>query len=487
MHGSKILKLLSAFDAGDYKPLRTFVASSYFNTNPRLRDLLDFLLSFAPDFNHPDLTAEHAFRHVFPLKPVSQFNKEVIIKLTSKLFALLERYVVQRQLEGDPFTQRLYQFGFYIHQHQLQLAEAHLDQLEKYVLRQEAGHADVFEQRYRLEKEKNRVDVAKNIASGSIDIRKTSEALEQLFIREKLEQVSAMLNHQLISKVIYPETGFPPLDDFFAGQPYIQKPGIAVWYSAVRLLRNPDEPLFSQLKARLQEFDHLLDMEKKRALWACLFNAARAVFRKDDDYFRQLFDLYRLQLGNETLFVRGTISPVLYRNIVTVALRLREVAWVESFVEQASGKIAPEHEDQDNVRQLCQAMIHFEKREFNASLDCINRVNFNDLNGKLSERRLRLKIYFELELESLFLDSINSFRKFLTDHKLQLPDFHLESNRRFINRIYAIYRIPKSDKKRLNSMLASLQQQPFWPEKNWLEGKLLQCIERRPLGKYAGH
>jgi hypothetical protein len=94
----------------------------------------------------------------------------------------------------------------------------------------------------------------------------------------------------------------------------------------------------------------------------------------------------------------------------------------------------------------------------------------------MDERRLRLMCYYELRYADPFDDLVNSFRKFLTDRKIQTPKNYIEANRKFIKYIHKLSTIHLLAKEQIRALNDEIAQTPVLPEKEWLLLKLEECM-----------
>ena len=246
-----------------------------------------------------------------------------------------------------------------------------------------------------------------------------------------------------------------------------------LWYRAFKLLQKPEShDRYQKLKDILLHSQKRVGTEDLKTIFTYLENTAKFVFKPGKDYYEELFQLYQIQLEEGIIYYDGFILHSTLRNVVTVGLYLKKVNWVEHFLETHQHKIFPTYKEEDRVFYLCLAMLLFEKNEFEQAMEELNKTKFQNIYFKTLERNLRLKVYFELKFNSLFEDTINSYRKFLSDNRDQIADFFLEANRNFINITYAIYNFGSFNKKRLLELEQKVKAIEKVPEKNWLLQKI---------------
>ncbi|MBK6877824.1 MAG: hypothetical protein IPG99_15565 [Ignavibacteria bacterium] len=93
-------------------------------------------------------------------------------------------------------------------------------------------------------------------------------------------------------------------------------------------------------------------------------------------------------------------------NVINYSIQLNETAFAEEFLNRYAGKLPAE--SRDNTYNYCMAMIHFSRKEFGKSLECLSKISDEKLIRKYFLKKLYLKIYYELnDYESLFMHLIH--------------------------------------------------------------------------------
>ena len=164
--------------------------------------------------------------------------------------------------------------------------------------------------------------------------------------------------------------------------------------------------------------------------------------------------------------------PTIFKNIVTVALRLGHLDWTETFLEKNKDKIAPEYEGREDVYSYSLAQLYFKQKKYDDVLGLLNQTVFNDIYTKMDVRRMYMKVYYEMEYSDMFEDMVNSFRSFLHESQHVIPAVHIQAHRDFVNVAYNTYRTMKKDKERIEKITEQIAGIQILPEKTWLLEKL---------------
>jgi len=468
MKNSKLIKLLQCFSKPELNRLKLFIDSPFFNKNLKLKKLMTYINGYAPRFDNVNFTYENAYQQIFSEK---KYQKEPIIKLFSKLFDLTEQFIFHDQLKEDSTTKKIALLQFYNQQNLIAYFRSTLKSIRK-VQDNAVIKNDIWAfNQLQIEHEyAHFLSANADNGTGDINLQATNDALDIFFLQKKLKYFCYMKNRQRLVSFPYKLTLEEELNQYAESDVSIQDPIILIWRDAFNLLSHPKSlTAYQQLKSNLIHHSSHIEMSDKRVLFTYLQNMAKFVF---EDFFEELFSLYKTQLKENILYENHFLLPVTFKNIVSVSLRLKEYTWAKDFIERHREKIIPSHKDKDSIYFLCLAILHFSKGEFDEALEILNQARINNLYTKLEERRLRLKIYFEMEYRLLFEDGINSFRKFLSENRKHIATYYLNANRDFLNTIFYLFNSGQYDQKRFDKLKKTVEETAFLPEKEWILQKI---------------
>lgn len=473
MKDSKLLEILSGFTPKELKKLKLMTDSPYFNKEESVRALMDFLLQYAPGFNHPKLDYNHAFRRIFGNRPIQSDPQTAVSKVMSKLMTVVREFMVQEELARNEVQKNLYQAQFFSRKGLLhytsKLLEEGNDMLESSPFRDEK----YFRDKLLLESEWTAyINVVRDKSHPDYNLGKLNRSLDAYYALQKLHMFCYAKNAQLNINIEFDYSQKAYFQEWIQDSGLLEDASIRIWFQAIMLLNEPGPERHQQLKQSIRQEAMKLSPLDLRVLFSYLTNTARKVFKDRHAYFRAMFELYKEQLELDILHVNGYLSPMIFRNIAVVGLKLQEFDWVQQFIDKKADKIFPDHLERDDVVTLCRAYLHFEKKEFHESLEMVNRLRYDNIYIKMDERRMRLMCYFELQMQWTFEDLIHSFRKFLTDHKKRIPPNYLEDNRLFIHFIHKLASDQLDTRENRLALADEIRQVPVLPEKEWLLAKL---------------
>ncbi|MEM1321921.1 MAG: hypothetical protein AAGG75_16795 [Bacteroidota bacterium] len=456
--------MLRYFSRSEFNRLRLFVDSPFFNKNAKLRKLIQYIDQYVPQFDQQDFTYENAYRFVIGKEA---YQKEVITKLLSKLFDLTEQFVFHDQLKKDSTAKKLALLKFYNQHNLINYFKSCHKQLNK--TQQASTIKDEHWAFHQLQIEHEYahfLSANSDHGTGDINLQATNDALDHFFIQKKLKYFCFIKNRERLVNLPYQLTFEKAVNEHIKNV----EPNVLIWKNAFDLLCIPDAmENYQQLKANLLQYADQIGTSDKRVLYTYLQNATKYAF---DDYSEELFALYKIQLRQGLLYENDYLLPITFKNIVSLALHLKQYEWTEEFILTHHHNILPSHKDSTGIYLLCKALFYFAKKNYSQALEELNQARIHNLYAKLEERRLRLKIYLELDYRSLFEDGVNSSRKFLSEHRTQIASYYLKASRNFLNIIFQLFNAAQYDRPRFDKLRKQVAAMDILPEKEWIIEKI---------------
>ena len=479
MHQSKTVRLLSLLSRQELDKFLAYTKSPYFNTNQHLIHLLEYLIPLAPDFDKSVISYQNAFIAVFKRLPQGEEEKSAIPKLASKLLRLAEGFIEQEQLATMPFFSAYFRKRWFRKNSQSDWEEDVLRQMK--VLNTQNGIHDKYRSlcTYFIEYEEAQTTVFKELILEKLDLSRLNASIDAYYLHEKLETLCHIANHSLIANQKYEVPETEQVLQLLALRMEKLSPVTQLWQKALALLQDPGATAkYLDLKNSLENYGRLLSPPDHHVLFQYLLNTARFVFTDSAEYIREMMHLYKHQIQTGAILFNGYIIPDTFFNVIAVAIGLREREWAHHFFRQYKDKLDPRNHKSEGIRHFSESMLLFELEQYEQALERLNNTVFKDIQIKLAERRLRIKIYLELNYEELLLDQLNTFRKFLSVNKSIIPQHHELGNKTFINAVSLLSKMEhRSDRHhaKLEELVAS---SPILPEKKWISRKIEQLDQR---------
>lgn len=472
MKNTTTTRFLKRLSKKEIAGLNVFITNPYFNTHNKeeVIRLYQYMIQFAPDYNHKDFTKENAFKALYPSKV---FHAATLNGLMNKLFALIKKfisctYAVSNSVEIEFYVLRFCAARFSARfKSQFKKAE----NTGKKELKGEAHY------RYMLTTEELLIDYLA-LSGSKDDLAHLAKLADQSYWLSRLSLLCEMLNRQINTSYNYDFSQLDVYLSFLEQTEYIQSPLIRLWYFAVSTFKNIlyERPVLSsdylEFKSLLVQNENYLSHNERRNLYIYLKITLNKVVLNtafnEDICYQELFDLQETMLKEEHIFLNGYLTLRTIKNIMNAAIRTKNVGWAEEFLTDYRDVFRPKYAKEAIL--YCQITIQFHKENFKTILQQMNDVIYEDIFFRFEKRVKFIQVYHEIKERDLFDDQINSFAVFLARNREKPGDINVQPYRDFKNFINRIANTRRKDMYRINKIEAEIQKIPArqLPEKQWL-------------------
>lgn len=423
MHDSRLIQTLKTFTKDEFKQFEKFTASPFFNNGRNYIPFLNELKKHYPSFEsrNDSLKPETVYKKIYPGK---NFNKQVMWNLVSQLEKLAMEFILQTALKNN----RQQRFALMIDELSKRNLDKHIfkeiESAEKYVSGLKYG-IDYFNTKWIVENNKagywNSVQGRQDKSyEGTV---RSTEYLLLNFLAELSIQVSDLqiLNimyntgNELNSAIEFVRSlDFKKLVETVKKNKNKYAIVINFYYNKIMCaIDENEESYFFEMKKYFDSNYKLFDKEEQSNTVISLANYCAHKMRLGDRKFLKiLFEINKFRLEKEIgAYQNGRINKALYHQIIRNALSLDEIKWAEWFVNEYTTKLKKEH--QKTMSALARGYICYAKKDYERSLEFLNKVEFIDIRDKLHVRILSAKAYYELGKSELLYYYIDSSKHFI--------------------------------------------------------------------------
>lgn len=423
MHSNKLLGILKNLNRKEMTRFREFVNSPYFNKNEEIRALIAYLNKIFPNFNKQNCDRQLIFASVYPDAPHDQSK---LALLFTYAFRSLRDFLIVEQCKEDDFGQTLLLLQalrakkqYAIYEKLLEEAACKLNsttQKDEYYYHQQyhlAAEADL----YFNQMERRQLD-------QSIEQKQTY--LDNFYLLEKLKDACEMQVRRRIFNVDYSIQMLEVALQEVYTRTSTCDPLIYVYYQIYQMVTQPAHEFYFAALETLQKHDQAIATSELTYIYNYFQNYCIQQINKGEGRFLyEIFKLYQAQLKRDLLLQDGYLSEWHYKNMVTTGIRLREMAWVQQFIEHYKDKLPPEV--QENAYRFNLASYHYAMQEYDQVLELLLKVEYSDLRYNLGAKALLLRTYYDLEEYDALLSLVKSFTLYLRRNKL-MADFHRDGH-----------------------------------------------------------
>lgn len=410
MRETKLFRHLSTLTEQQRKSFLRFLASPYFNTQPRLGQLFEALDSHLLPYKLRQLSEEEAWALYNPALPYDQnkFRKEC-----SALLRLFTEFLVTESASEDKPRRSLHLLrrlnGLGLHQDfPGHAANAHA-QL------QEAREGDMpdYDVEVLVGLEENRHDIAMPGRGSEVSLAGLILASERAHCIRKMELLYLALNLQLVrgAGAVTEEPEFLQLvERHLPALPALTRMHFHLYHCS----RRPTEETHYQAFHIILQSAPLAPADRAQMYSAALNYCSRRLNAGATEFLREIHRLHREMLDLGLLDVVDFQISAHFKNAVVCAARLGELDWAEALLRRLSPALAmPEHQ---TAKHFATGIIAYHAGDLSRSETAFHKVlqDFDDLFYGLDARSYLLRIFWETQnligLESM-LDSYRMFLK----------------------------------------------------------------------------
>jgi len=401
---SKLKKLLKILNRSEFLRLGKFLRSPFFNYTPTLIAFYELLKKQYPDFPNKKWHPEKFWKKIFPNKP---FHQQKFWRLCSDLSLLVEKYLVQLELEKQEnlapklLTQAYGQRNAYVLFDTA--TQKQISQLKALPYRD----VEFFEELSQLHFDHFfHVQTPKHTTKDEA-LQELMDTLDKRFILSKLRLASEFKNRERILKKKYDlrflnEVLGTAADGFMEDNPFFEL------YQLLFLLYDSEQPqqIFPALKTLFsQQIKNLRRLDQSLLLTQLINYTIRQINTGNATFYKESLDLYKLALDNDLVLENGQINEAVYGNIALLGCHAKDFEWTDSFIEGYAPHL--EGNRREDARALSRGLWYFHQERFEEAYDLYIEHSFSHFYQPKA-RLQSIKTLYELySIDHSYFDLIN--------------------------------------------------------------------------------
>jgi hypothetical protein len=414
MANLKLLELLAKLDSREVRRFRDFASSTYFNKREDTACFAQAVCDLHPRFDEKQTEKQALYRKAFPDQA---FDAKHLGYLMSWTQQLLEEFLAVESFRAKPLQNRLLVLerlrSWDLDKHYASV----LRDIEKIQKKNPYRDADYQRSSFELESIKNSYFDAQKKHIHDDSLIRALEHLDSFYFIEKLRYSCEILNRRQWVKADYEIPFLDNILDFLDNSQAEDNPVASVYLAVIRTLQDASDDHFQILKEKISESQSLLPRKEKKDVHSYAINFCISRINGGDlNYLNELFELFKSLIELDLLLDEsGALSPWTFKNIVSIACRVEEYNWADSFINQHLDAIPKDF--RENARVYNHAYLAFSAGRLDEALSLLQQVEFSDIYYGLDARTILLKLYFMKE-ELDALDSLmHSFRIWINRNK----------------------------------------------------------------------
>lgn len=417
MQDSKLFTLLQALDAAEFKRLRKFLQSPFYNSNKNVVRLYEYLADFYPKFEAKGLKMEAAFQRLFAGQP---FDLNKMRKLMSALCKLTEAYLAALAFEQSGTQKKKLLASAYRQRHLDAFFEKEmlgiLDELNAQNANDSTSQIELLQLNLEL-------FFRPGLAAKETSRRYLEAAMEHLDIHFVLTKLQLAAEMRTRENILAEEHNIKMLEAVIREAKHPvgrEKPLCQVYSHILDLHQDAGEASLPHTIAIFEKIIPDINLMEQQIVLHHLLNHCVRLLNSGESHYRQdIFYLYKLGLKHNLLLENDQITEITFSNIVAVSSSLKEFEWAQGFVHKFSAFL--NEDSREDIKALSAALLYFNQQAYNQAEQALLGYQFSDTLNLLKSRCLLIKIYFEQFLldkskYTFLMDQAEAFEKFVRRH-----------------------------------------------------------------------
>lgn len=433
MKNNHLFSLVKTFDRKEMTRFKDFALSPYHNKHKDTRALVLYLHKMYPDFKPKLCDREYIWKKIFP-KQCFEYSKLAL--LFTYVWRLSEQFLVQEHqnttLDGADLS-LLYELR---NRKQWSAYERQWKKSESKLQHSEKKDIDYYRYALSLAEEGNQSYIQQATRKKDYSLIEKEKLLDQYYILEKLRDAVEMQVRRQVLQSDYSERLLEAILQELRDNldNYSKVPGIQVYYLLYQMMESPSHPAYKKAIEAFQANEVIFKIEEIAGIYIYFQNFCISRINKNEKSFlRDIFNLYQDQLARKLLHEDGFLIEWHYKNIVTTAIRLEELEWINVFIEAYKKEL--KKEARENAYSFNKAAYCYAIEDYDQVLRLLTQVEYHDFRYNMGAKVLLLRVYYERnEFEAL--DAlVESFRQYIQRNTL-MADF-------LKNSVYHVFRLTR--------------------------------------------
>jgi hypothetical protein len=181
---------------------------------------------------------------------------------------------------------------------------------------------------------------------------------------------------------------------------------INLYSEAYLLLTSPKEGnKYEQVESLLFENADIINGDELYVIFSYLHNYASIKIRKGRlEFWEKVHQLNKFGVKYRVFTNSGLISGTQFNNIVGAACMAKDLEWADTFIKTTAGFLP--NDIRDEVLLLSEAIVAFERKDFQLTLDKLMYVDFIDPPYAVRAKSLIIMSHYELHQPQQFILSL---------------------------------------------------------------------------------
>lgn len=395
--------------------------------------------------------------------PTEKLNNQKFRKLCFETLQEIEHGITVNYIAEHKNSLQEYLIKFYLENNIKDFLETKIEKTRKASLESNKLGSDNFLHQYQIEHLYFLFLQQQENVQNTLNITASSSELDKFYFTQKLKYICNTLNYKaILGKAEYIEFE-EEIINLLKSSSLKENILISNYHAIYYLLKFPEtEQYFYDAKHLLINHTDKLENSEFLDLVQYLINyCIKKINQSAEQYLNELFEIYQLYLKN---MQEKVFSPIRFKNIFLLALKMKKFDWAESFIDTYGIKLPKEQ--RETTIAYNRARLYYDIKQYDKVLDTILHLHNDEVQFNLISKVLIVKTFYEKK-EIQFLENyMLSFKAYILRNKemnTQNKQIHLN----FLKMMKKLIRLEYSSKTIIEKFRLKIESFSNLPDKNW--------------------
>lgn len=473
MLNSKLLQIISSLSDKEFKDFEKHLYTNI-DSSSKVGLLFQIIKNHYPNFEESALDKKTVYVKVFGKGPYKDVKVREIMSVLRKYS---ENFLINLEHNNTEYYNNLALLKQFRKRKLPVLFNQQLKTIENNLEEDNYLNAENYKRLFLLADEKNNFFEQHQIRAHDISISDKNENFDKYFFSGKLQIICELINREKILSSSYNKSLEEEVLAIVSAHKnfHLDTPAVHCYYEIILLLKsNNDEEQFIKSFNTLNKYQKSFKERELKSMFSYLLNYCIDQVNSGLAHFtKRLFDMQKLLLQNRILLEDGILSHISYRNIVSIAIKLKEYNWAEKFIEDYKNHVSEQHKE--NAFNLSKSNLLYAQNNFSETVYLLNQIEFTDVYYACTAKFTLLKAYFALKEWETLDYFVSSFQLYLKRNKDLSLNFK-KSSENFLKHFKKIllihkqldFKEEKKIEKKLQDLKKNIEDESVIANKIWL-------------------
>ncbi len=471
MQTFKLFQILTHFDKLEQNRIRKFISSPYFNKDKVVLTLFELMAEEINDPTNKVWTKEKIWDALAPELP---YDDARLRKYQSDLLKLVEQYLIQQEFENDSFTAQAYLLRSIKKKKLKKLHNSAAKTVKELPNKISYRDGNYFLGQFILESSYEQlISNLEETKAEKTNLEEISKLLDYFYIGEKLKLICTVLSKQKFAKLEYNIDLVENIINLAEKEIFQKTPFITIYLQIYRMSSDPKNiEHYYKYKTLLTKHSNLFNEDEERELFSAGQNyCITQINLGNNDFLKEYFLLYQDIIERQLLLKDNKLESQEFRNIITVAFRLKEYEWVEKFMIKHSKFLS--EDVRENVVSFSFAQLYMYQKKYDKVIQLLQKIEYADHIYNLNSKTILLITYYEIGEYEPLSNLLESMRAYINRNR-EIPESRKENYKNLIRFSKKLIGLTPNNKRAISSLKIEVESTKNTPSRDWLLEKITE-------------